>query len=275
RAVRLTGRIGDAVQRFYAVSEQRWYEMTAVFFRGEFDGEPIGAGSDELYWVDPTRGRDAFFHACHAWAASQVGYSRSGSVEVAGDLVAASLIAQRRLDLGADRQRLGTARVEAAARRRIERARHLALEDHLLAHVVGMRGERVVEQDLRVGMQRARVELVGGRGLEQLAEVHHADARADVLHHGQVVGDEEIAHAGAILDLAQEVHHLGADRDVERRHRLIQQDALRVRRQRARNGDPLALAARELVRIIIGDAGREPHSRERRGDPPGELGAGG
>jgi len=72
RAVRLTGRIGDAVQRFYAVSEQRWYEMTAVFFRGEFDGEPIGAGSDELYWLDPTRECDAFFHAGHAWAASQV-----------------------------------------------------------------------------------------------------------------------------------------------------------------------------------------------------------
>jgi len=73
RAVRLTGRIGEAVQRFYAGSEQRWYEMTAVFFRGELDGEPIGAGSDELYWLDPTSERDVFFHACHAWAASQVG----------------------------------------------------------------------------------------------------------------------------------------------------------------------------------------------------------
>ena len=73
RAVRLTGRIGEAVQRFYAGSEQRWYEMTAVFFRGEFDGEPSDAGSDELYWLDPMRARDAFFHACHAWAASLIG----------------------------------------------------------------------------------------------------------------------------------------------------------------------------------------------------------
>ena len=73
RAVRLTDRIGEAAQRFYAGSEQRWYEMTAVFFRGELAGEPSGAGSDELYWLDPTRERDAFFHACHAWAASRAG----------------------------------------------------------------------------------------------------------------------------------------------------------------------------------------------------------
>ena len=74
RAVRVAGRIGDTVQVFYAGAEQRWYEMKAVFFRGEFKGEPVGAGSDELYWLDPVRERDAFFHACHAWAVSQAPY---------------------------------------------------------------------------------------------------------------------------------------------------------------------------------------------------------
>jgi len=146
--------------------------------------------------------------------------------------------------------------MEATARRRIEGARHLALQDDLLAHVVGMGRQRVVQQDLRVGMQRVRVELVGGRGLDQFAQVHHADARADVLHDGQIVRDEEVAHARAILDVAQEVHHLGANRDVERRHRLVEQDAVRVRRQRARDGDALALAARELVGVVVGDARR-------------------
>ena len=60
RAVRITGRIGGAVQFFYA--EQRWYEMSVVFFRGHLEAEPIGVGSDE---------RQPFFHACHAWAVSQ------------------------------------------------------------------------------------------------------------------------------------------------------------------------------------------------------------
>ena len=177
----------------------------------------------------------------------------SGSVEMTGDLVAARLVAQDRLDLGAHRQRLRAARVEAAARRRIEGARHLALQDDLVAHVVGVRGQRVVQQDLRVRVQRIRVELVGVGGLDELAQVHDADARADVLHHRQIVSDEEIAHARAILDLAQEVHHLSADRDVERRHRLVQQDALGIRGQRARDRDPLALAAGELVRVVVGD----------------------
>ena len=69
RAVRLTGRIGEAVQIFYAGSEQRWYEMRAVFLRASFEGEPLGIGSDQLSWLDAARDGESFFHACHAWAA--------------------------------------------------------------------------------------------------------------------------------------------------------------------------------------------------------------
>jgi len=71
RGVRLDGRIGGAVQFFYAHAEQCWYEMTAVFFRGTFQGAPLGVGTDELVWLDADRDRASFFHACHAWAASQ------------------------------------------------------------------------------------------------------------------------------------------------------------------------------------------------------------
>ena len=71
RAVRLTGRIGEVVQFFYAHTEQCWYEMAAVFFRGTFEAAPLGAGSDELSWLDPAREADSLFHACHAWAVGQ------------------------------------------------------------------------------------------------------------------------------------------------------------------------------------------------------------
>ena len=71
RVIRLNGRIGDAVQFFYAGTEQRWYEMKAAFFRGDFERESIGAGSDELHWLDARPDRDCFFHASHAWAVSQ------------------------------------------------------------------------------------------------------------------------------------------------------------------------------------------------------------
>src|SRR5262249_61906921 len=39
--------------------------------------------------------------------------------------------------------------------------------------------------------------------------------------------------------------------DVERRHRLVQHDQLRVQRERARDPDPLPLTARELVREAV------------------------
>src|SRR5262249_31206192 len=71
RGVRLDGRIGEAGQFFYGPTEPCSYEMTAVFFRGTFQGAPLGAGTDELAWLDADRDRASFFHACHAWAASQ------------------------------------------------------------------------------------------------------------------------------------------------------------------------------------------------------------
>jgi 8-oxo-dGTP diphosphatase len=70
RAIRLVGKIGEAVQYFYAPDDGCWYEMTAVFFRAEFEGEPLGRGEDELCWLDVGRAVEGFFHACHAWAGS-------------------------------------------------------------------------------------------------------------------------------------------------------------------------------------------------------------
>jgi 8-oxo-dGTP diphosphatase len=69
-AIRLTDRIGKAVQVFYAAEDACWYEMTAVFFGAEFVGDGAG-GEHELRWLDPKRDVESFFHASHAWAASQ------------------------------------------------------------------------------------------------------------------------------------------------------------------------------------------------------------
>src|ERR1700722_8837807 len=54
-----------------------------------------------------------------------------------------------------------------------------------------------------------------------------------------------------VLELAEQVDHLRLDRDVERRDRLVEQDQPRVERQRARDPDPLALTAGELVREAV------------------------
>jgi CheY-like chemotaxis protein/ADP-ribose pyrophosphatase YjhB (NUDIX family) len=71
RAVRLTGRVGEAVQYFDSPADGCWYEMMAYFFAAEFDGEPQGAGEEEPCWLDPDRESGSFFHASHAWAVSR------------------------------------------------------------------------------------------------------------------------------------------------------------------------------------------------------------
>ena len=49
----------------------------------------------------------------------------------------------------------------------------------------------------------------------------------------------------------EQVDDLGLDRHVERRDGLVEHDQLRVERERARDADPLALAAGELVREAV------------------------
>src|SRR4029079_19413941 len=73
--------------------------------------------------------------------------------------------------------------------------------------------------------------------------------RADVLDHRQVVRDEDVGQAERVLKVFQQVDHLRLDREVERRDRLVADDQPRRDRECARDADPLALAAGELVRI--------------------------
>ena len=65
------------------------------------------------------------------------------------------------------------------------------------------------------------------------------------------------------LQLLEQVDDLRLDRHVQRRHRLVADDELRLERERARDADPLALAARELVRIALGHVLEEAHLRQQ------------
>ena len=65
-------------------------------------------------------------------------------------------------------------------------------------------------------MLEARVELVAGGHLDDLAQVHHGDAVGDVAHDGEVVRDEQVGQAELVLEVLQQVDDLRLDRDVER-----------------------------------------------------------
>jgi 8-oxo-dGTP pyrophosphatase MutT (NUDIX family) len=71
RALRLGGRVGEAVQYFFAAAEGRYYVMRAVFFRAELAEGASGPGEGEICWLDARQAEALFFHECHAWAARQ------------------------------------------------------------------------------------------------------------------------------------------------------------------------------------------------------------
>ena len=131
---------------------------------------------------------------------------------------------------------------------------------------IGERDRR--QQRLGVGVPRRGVQRRAcRRDLDDLAEIHHRDAVADVLHHGEIVGDEQVGQAELALQVLQQVDDLRLDRDVERGDRLVADDQLGLDRERAGDADALALAAGELVRIalrVLGRAGRPAQQLARR-----------
>ena len=73
----------------------------------------------------------------------------------------------------------------------------------------------------------------------------------DLADHREVVRDEDVGEVELALEVLEQVEDLRLHRDVERRHRLVADDQLRLQRERARDADPLALAAGELVRVAV------------------------
>ena len=73
-----------------------------------------------------------------------------------------------------------------------------------------------------------------------------------MLDDAHVVGDEQVGQAELALERLQLVEHLGLDRDVEGRDRLVADDQVGLEDQRPGDPDPLPLAARELVRVAPG-----------------------
>ena len=125
---------------------------------------------------------------------------------------------------------------------------------------------------LGVGMQRHLEQALLVGHLDDAAEIHDGDAVADVLDHGEVVGDEQVGELELLLQVDQQVDDLRLDRDVERRHRLVADDQVGAERQRAGDADALALAAGEFVRVGEHGGGPQPHALEQVGDALAALG---
>ena len=71
------------------------------------------------------------------------------------------------------------------------------------------------------------------------AVVEHHDPVGDVHHHPHVVLDQRDRRAELVVDVEDEAAHVLLLLDIHSRHRLVEQQQLRLHRQRAAELDPL------------------------------------
>ena len=156
-------------------------------------------------------------------------------------------------------------RMEHTARRRVHRAGHVAGQDDAFALSLDQRiGNRDGGQKRsRVRVERVVVEFVAVRDLDDVAEVHHGDAVADVADDRKVVSDEQVGQPELLLQVFEQVDDLSLNRNVQRRNRLVADDEARVNCQRPSDADSLTLPAAELVGVAIGHVRVQPYGLQQ------------
>ena len=96
--------------------------------------------------------------------------------------------------------------------------------------------------------------------------MHHDDLVRELERLLLVVGDEQTRDAELAVQLVEPAAKVLAHLRVERTERLVEQQHLGLRRERPRERDPLALPARELVRVALGER-RQLDEVEQLADP--------
>lgn len=64
------------------------------------------------------------------------------------------------------------------------------------------------EQSLGVGVQRILEDVLGSAVFHQVAQIHNTHGVGDMLHHGQIVGNEQIGELILLLQLLQQIDDL-------------------------------------------------------------------
>lgn len=164
---------------------------------------------------------------------------------------------------------VGAAGVEGAAGGAVGGVGDVAGEDDAFA---GSRVGAVVdlgdggEQGLGVGVGGGCVQRFRVGELDDLAEVHDGDAVGDVPYDAEVVGDEDVREPELVLEVGEEVEHLGLDGDVEGGDGFVGDDQSGAGREGSGDADALALPAGELVGVAVEVGGGQAHDLEELGD---------
>jgi 8-oxo-dGTP pyrophosphatase MutT (NUDIX family) len=69
--LQIVEKLGEALQYFYASSDDKYFAMHAIFYAGAFVGQMPGQTALPFVWVLPDA-KAQFFHASHVWAAQSL-----------------------------------------------------------------------------------------------------------------------------------------------------------------------------------------------------------
>ena len=143
----------------------------------------------------------------------------------------------------ADIHDFGTAGMEPASGGRMQGRRDIAWKDNAFGWC-GWIGNRIGgEQGLGVGMFGSGKEILSRSDFRELAHIHDRDPVSKILHHIEIMRDEQIGEVEFLLKIPKQVQDLRLNRHIQGRYRFITDDEFGIERKSTRNADPLTLAA--------------------------------
>src|SRR5690606_26686920 len=134
--------------------------------------------------------------------------------------------------------------------RRVRTHRHRAEAD-ALNRLSSEQQVRRAEERRDESSRGARIQFVGSSRLEQAAEIHDADAIRERKRFLLIVRDQNRRDLELALHLTNRAAQLFADLRIERAERLVEQQHLRLVRERSCNRHALLLSAGELGRQAV------------------------
>ena len=118
------------------------------------------------------------------------------------------------IDAPADRYSQPAAGMKSAPAGRVDRAGHIAFQDDPFPLHGGIGNWYSAEEGFRVWMKGFEINLISGPCFDNSAKVHDGHSVRNVVHHRQIVRNEQIGQAVPLLKVFHKIEDLGPDRYV-------------------------------------------------------------
>ena len=105
--------------------------------------------------------------------------------------------------------------------------------------------------------------------LDDPAEIHYRHFGRDMLHHREIVADEEIGQPEFAPQFRKQIEDLRLHGNVQRAGRLVAHHDARMQHERTRDGDALPLASGELTGYSFGHLAGNSYARQHLHDAIG------